>query len=82
MSEYQILSVKETEKLWNKGRTSSNRDKYPWRKMKIGESFVFVNKSLCDKNYRPTLTCKLLSEGYRIAYSRLTEDTVQIKRIA
>jgi hypothetical protein len=82
MDEYQILSAKETEKLWRKGNKTSDRSKYPWREMKIGESFIFVNTSLYDKNYRPAPKSKLVSEGYKIAYNRLSEDTVQIKRIA
>jgi hypothetical protein len=83
MSAFKILSVVESEELWGND-LGHGLGKYPWRELKVGESFFIPRNQLSREDYRPTPTAKILKEGYRFKSKKVVSGTkigVQIKRI-
>ena len=51
MSAFKILSVVESEELWGND-LGHGLGKYPWRELKVGESFFIPRNQLSREDYR------------------------------
>mgnify|MGYP000689232736 FL=1 len=83
MSAFKILSVVESEELWGND-LGHGLGKYPWRQLKVGESFFIPRNQLPREDYRPTPSANIRKEGYRFKSKKVISGTrigVQIKRI-
>jgi hypothetical protein len=83
MSAFKILSVAESEELWG-NELGHGLGKYPWRQLKVGESFFIPRNQLSREDYRPTPSSNILKEGYRFKSKKVVSGSkigVQIKRI-
>lgn len=54
MSAFKIISVSETNKIWESNGVRSGQGKYPWRQLKVGESFFVPENQLPRSGSRPS----------------------------
>lgn len=84
MSSFKIMSIAETEKLWNSSGVDSGRGKYPWRRLNVGQSFFIPRNQYSREDYRPSAPPSVLADGYKFATKKVQDGKtigLQIKRI-
>jgi hypothetical protein len=76
MSTFNIISAEETNQIMGNS-IHAGRGRYPWRQVKLGESF-FVMRSQCTReDFRPAVPPTVTAEGFKFKTFKTTREGIQ-----
>jgi hypothetical protein len=76
MTAFKIISADETNEIMGNS-IHAGRGRYPWRQLKLGESF-FVMRSQCSReDFRPGIPPSVTSQGLKFKTFKTTREGIQ-----